>query len=327
MFISKRKIKGKYYFYLEDRINKKRVSLFLGKKEQAQNNLKDAFSKLVGLKTIEAFKSTKKIFEIKSLTDQEVFALEKLKLEYELMQKFFKESFSSFKEDEFIRYAQGSTSVEGNSLSLQEATLVLTKGLAVTGKKVDEVKEMENMLYAAKVSGKIKEINENNIKRIHSAIMKGFEDKKPGEYRQGPMFITGSKIQPTQGALVPKEMKILLEWYNQNKEKMHPLELASEFHIRFEEIHPFLDGNGRTGREILNTMLNNANYPRTIINLENRQSYINILEKLQLNKEYNKFSKFVYLCLEKRADEIKTIIENNKSLIFKKLTKKRDAFD
>lgn len=322
MFVSKRKIKGRHYFYLEDRANGKRISFSLGQKEQALARIGPAFSELVQKKAVEAFRSTEKDFEAKALSKPELLALERLKIDYELMQTFFAESFSAFKEDEFVRYAQGSTSVEGNSLSLQEAALVLGKGMAVPGKRLDEIKELENMLFAAKVSAKLREISEKSIKKIHSAIMRGFDEKKPGEYRQAPIFITGSKVRPVKAEDVPKEMKKLLEWLGKNRKKIHPVELASEFHARFEEIHPFLDGNGRTGREILNTMLGIEKYPRAIINLENRQSYIVSLERLQLSKEYSKFSKFISLCLEKRAEEIRKITEENKATILKKIMKK-----
>lgn len=321
MFVSKRKIGRKYYFYLEDRIGGKRISISLGQKEQALSRISGAFSELIQKKTVEAFKSTERNFKKKILSKPELLALERLKIDYLLMQTFFSESFSAFNEDEFVRYAQGSTSIEGNSLSLQEAALVLSKGITVPGKRIDEIREIENMLFAAKASGRIKEINEKNIKKIHAAIMRGFDNKKPGEYRTGPMFITGSKIRPPKAEEIQEKMDALLNWYDKNKEKTHPVELAAEFHARFEEIHPFLDGNGRTGREILNIMLHIADYPRAIINLANRQSYIILLERVQLNKEYGKFAKFIYSCLEKRAEEITKILEENKQTITKKLMK------
>ncbi|MDD5464581.1 MAG: Fic family protein, partial [Candidatus Moranbacteria bacterium] len=128
--------------------------------------------------------------------------------------------------------------------------------------------------------------------------------------------------KPPSGEKIPAEIKKLFIWLEKNSNAIHPVELACEFHVRFEEIHPFWDGNGRVGRELLNLMLRNNGYPRAIINLENRQSYIALLERIQLNKEYNKFAKFIFLCLEKRAQEIGGIVKESKQDIIKKLLSK-----
>lgn len=320
MFVSKRKIKGKNYFYLEDRVNGKRISFFLGGKKKVEGKIENAFDELVRKKALENAKKSQKKFDLKSLSFSDLLSLERLKVDFEIVKDFFPEGFKSFKEDEFVRYAQGSTSVEGNSLSLQEANIVLTKGAAVAGKKIDEIKEIENMKKAAEVSGRIKELNERAVKKIHAAIMDGFKDKKPGEYRDGPIFIQASKVKPVKAEEIGKEMGLLIEL--SKKEKKHAIEVASEFHARFEYIHPFRDGNGRTGREMLNWVLQKEGLPRAIINLENRQSYIVLLERVQLSKQYCKFTKFVVSCLEKRAEEIEEIIKENKELIIGKLLKK-----
>lgn len=322
MFVSRRKIKGNTYFYLEDRVNSKRISVFLGKKEKIQENAESAFEELLHKTTLEKLRALQKKYEATTLSISEQLTLERLKIDYNLLKEFFPEGFGAFKEDEFIRYAQGSVSVEGNSLNLAQAALVVEKGVAIAGKKMEEIREIENMKLAAAISGKIQKIDEKKVKKIHFAIMKGFDDKQPGKYRTGPMFITGSKVKPPSADKIEKELKTLFAWLEKNGEKTHPLELASEFHARFEQIHPFNDGNGRTGREILNTMLGLAGYPRAIINLENRESYIALLERVQLNKEYKKFSKFIYHCLEKRAHEIEKILLENKKTILEEITKK-----
>ncbi len=322
MFISKRKIGGKGYFYLEDRVNGKRISISLGRKEKVPAGIESAFDELVSKTALERLKISQKKFKTGILSIGEQLVLERLKVDYGLLQDFFPQSFESFKADEFVRYAQGSASVEGNSLTEKEAALVLEKGVAVAGKKIGEIREIENMKLASDVSGKLREMNERGTKKIHSAIMSGFDEKNPGEYRTGPMFITASEVRPPPADKIKKEMSALFGWLEKNTGKMHPVELASEFHARFEQIHPFNDGNGRTGREILNTMLRLDNYPRAIINLENRESYIALLERVQVNMEYLKFSKFIYLCLEKRAEEIGKIITDNKKAILESLTKK-----
>lgn len=322
MFISKRKIGRKAYFYLEDRVNEKRISISLGRKEKVPAGIESAFDELIRKTALERLKISQKKFKANILSISEQLVLERLKVDYDLLQDFFPQSFESFKEDEFVRYAHGSASVEGNSLTQKEAALVLEKGVAVAGKKIEEIREIENMKLTADVSGKLKEVNERGIRKIHSAIMSGFDEKKPGEYRTGPMFITASEVKPPPAGKIKKEMTTLIEWLEKNTGKMHPVEMASEFHARFEQIHPFNDGNGRTGREILNTMLRLNEYPRAIINLENRESYIALLERAQINMEYHKFSKFIYLCLEKRAKEIGKIITENKKAILENLTKK-----
>ncbi len=319
MFISKRRIKGTPYFYLEDRVKKKRISVLLGNKGQALGRMKEGLELFIQKKTLEQAKQMQEQFHPRVLSFPDVLSLERLKIDYSLLSDFFPSGFESFKEDEFVRYAQGSASVEGNSLSLQEALLVLTKGSSVAGKKVDEIREIENMKKAAEVSKRINEINERTIKKINAAILDGFPEKHPGEYRLGPMFITASKVRPVPADKVESEMEKLLEWMNKNSPKMHPLEFASEFHARFELIHPFEDGNGRTGREILNWMLQKNGFPRAIVNLSNRASCIALLERVQLSKEFEKFSKFVFLCLENRGMEIHQIIEENKHAIIKKL--------
>ena len=321
MFVSKRKIGGKHYFYLEDRIAGKRVSFSLGRMEEAAGRIEGAFDELVRKRTLENLKASQKNHRANILSLPEQMALERLKVDYELMEKFFPQGLESFREDEFIRYAQGSASVEGNSLSLREAALVLEKGISIAGKRVEEIREIENMRLAADVSKKIREINGKNIKKINAAILKGFDGKIPGKYRTGPVFMAASEVKPPQADKVEKELGKLFAWLGKNEGRMHPVDLAAEFHARFEEIHPFNDGNGRTGREILNIMLKNAGYPRAIINLQNRQSYIALLERLQLSKEYGKFSRFVYACMEKRADEIGKIIAENKKAMLEKIMK------
>ncbi len=322
MFVSKRKVKGKEYFYLEDRINGKRVSVFLGGKEQVGGKIGEGFSELLGKKALGNAKETMKERKPRVLGFGDVLFLERLKLDFWALKKFFPEEFRSFREDEFLRYAQGSASVEGNSLTLREAGMVLGKGAAIAGKKLDEIREIENMKKAAEASKKVCELNEKNVKKIHAAVMNGFEEKNPGEYRKGPVFIQASKVKPMKATEVEKEMKKLFEWIEKQGKNLHAVELASEFHARFEKIHPFMDGNGRTGRELLNVMLQKEGFPRAIINLENRDSYILLLERVQLSGQYHKFSRFIADCLKKRAKEIREILEENREIITQKLLKK-----
>jgi prophage maintenance system killer protein len=321
MFISRRKIKGTSYFYLEDRVGSKRISILLGGKQQAREKVSDGLEELLQKKAFEQAKQVQQQFRLRVLSFSELLVLERLRIDYAILKKYFPSGYASFNEDEFVRYAQGSASVEGNSLSLRETLLVLSHGASVAGKKVGEIKEIENMKKAAEVSNKLKKMSERAVKKINAAILDGFGEKHPGQYRKGPMFITASKVRPVSADNVEAEMRALLDWYEKNNEEMYSVELAAYFHSWFEFIHPFEDGNGRTGREVLNWMLQKNGFPRAIVNLENRESYIVLLERVQLSQEYQKFAKFVYVCLEKRAKEIHSIMEENKKEIVAVLAK------
>jgi Fic family protein len=258
-------------------------------------------------------------FDLKVLSFSEIIELEKLKYNYKLFKKYFPESFISFQEDEFIRFMQGSASVEGNTITLKEATIIVKNNLSIEGKTIDEIREIENLKNTNEIIRKDPKLNIKNIKKIHKKVMLGFDSKKPGEFRDGPIYITGSRTKPPKASEIKKKIEYLILWYNKNKKKIHPIELSSYIHSKFEEIHPFRDGNGRTGREILNLILLKNNYPRVIINLKNRNSYINILETGQyLNKEFE-FSKFIYNSLLQRNKEIQTNINNHKEVIYKKI--------
>ncbi len=324
VFINSRTIKNKKYYYLEDDLSiygfKKRFSVFLNG-SVSFIKFQKTFNELRNKVIIESAKVVKNKFKPKILNSSELVELEKLKYNYKLFKKYLKDSYLSFDEDQFIRFVQGSASVEGNSISLQEATLIIKDKISIEGKTIDEIKEIENLKNTKQIIDKKPKITEKTIKKIHKQVMEGFNSKFPGEYRDGPVYITGARIQPPAASRVPGLLKELIEWYDENKSKMHTIELTSYFHSKFESIHPFRDGNGRVGRELLNLILIENGYPRIIINLKNRASYINILEKLHYSKENIKFSDFTYNCLLERAKIIEKTINEHKEVIYKKIKK------
>jgi Fic family protein len=129
------------------------------------------------------------------------------------------------------------------------------------------------------------DVTEKLIARINLFLMKGIVDRygKPvraGEYRTNPAAIEGVWFRPVEPELIEERMHYLLAEYNDRiKKNIHPIELASIFHQKFEEIHPFQDGNGRTGREILNYMLEHGGYPPIYILPEHRRQYLAALEQ------------------------------------------------
>ncbi len=101
--------------------------------------------------------------------------------------------------------------------------------------------------------------------------------RNPGEYRNIQVGIEKVEYEPPPAILVPDLMKELLQWYRQNRKRMNPFELAVLVHTRFEIIHPFVDGNGRVGRALMNFVLKRAGYPTLYLGLEHRSVYLDAL--------------------------------------------------
>ncbi len=324
MYISKKKINTNNYYYLEEKINNKTVNTFMSSsKIKYDVDFLKIFKEQRLKAVLKKTNDVKKKYKLKHLTTAQIYELEKLKYNLNIFKKYFKESYEQFYEDEYIRYYQGSASVEGNTINLKEAGLIIKENISVEGKNIDEIKEIQNLKASKKIIDKFPEITETTIKKIHAAIMNGFENKTPGKYREIPIYVIGSDVKRPNYKEIPNKMKLFVDWYNKNKSKMHPIELTSIMHVWFECLHPFIDGNGRVGRELLNLILLKNNYPYVIINLKNKNKYFSVLENLYSFgfKEYNKFSEFVYDLLIKRSNIIEKEIEENIDVLYEKLKK------
>lgn len=185
------------------------------------------------------------------------------------------------------KYTYESNRIEGNTLSLQDTYLVINQGLTIAGKSVqehleainhDEAIELINELATSKL-----EITEYRIKQIHHLVLKGIDRKNAGSYRSVQVMIGGSSHIPPEPYLVPKLMEDLLHFYNAEKRKMHPILLAAEMHERLVSIHPFIDGNGRTARLLMNLILLKNGYEIAILKGSNssRLKYYKALEAVQ----------------------------------------------
>lgn len=158
-----------------------------------------------------------------------------------------------------IEYTYESNKIEGNTLTLQETALLVEKGLTIGGKTMVEHLEVINHTQAIDfikdLAQSKKIITERDILQIHSLILQSIDKPNAGVYIKVPVIISGSKHKPPQPFLVPKQMEDLMLWYNENKDDLHPLQLSAEMHERLVTIHPFIDGNGRTSRLLMNLIL------------------------------------------------------------------------
>lgn len=192
-----------------------------------------------------------------------------------------------------LEYTFESNRIEGNTLTLRETDLVINEGLTISGKSMREhleaINHVEAIAYIKQLMERNFPLNERELLSVHNLILRGIIPEDAGRYRRVQVMIKGSSHMPPQPFLVAKEMEDYFIWYEENKSKMHPVVLAAEMHERLVTIHPFIDGNGRTSRLIMNLILLQNGY--VIANIkgdyETRMNYYKTLETAQTsnNKE------------------------------------------
>lgn len=177
------------------------------------------------------------------------------------------------KEEFLIEFTYNSNAIEGNTLTLKETALVL-QGLTIDQKPLKDHLEAaghrDAFLFVQGLVTDCEPLTERLIRDIHSLVLIDRPDDK-GDYRRIPVRIAGAHQTPPEPYMIPRLMEQLIGWYG--KARLHPIELAAEFHLRFEGIHPFIDGNGRTGRLLMNLMLMQSGYPPIDVKFQDRKRY------------------------------------------------------
>ncbi|MFP3908658.1 MAG: Fic family protein [Archaeoglobaceae archaeon] len=230
---------------------------------------------------------------VKYLDREKAFDIELLHLSYRLFRSYYPDEVKSYERYVFVRYVQGTTSIEGNTINQRQAEQLLEHGLTPAGKSLREVYEIANFKnlddYLKNYRG---DITESSIKKIHEILMQNVLES-PGEYCRVQVLIEKAEHEPPPALDVPHLMKNLIKWYDTNKGKLHPFELAVLLHTRFVTIHPFADGNGRVARALMNFILNRNSYPTLYIGMEDREAYLDAVA--EGNKEdYNPIIDFMY---------------------------------
>jgi len=210
-----------------------------------------------------------------------------------------------------IEYTYESNRIEGNTLTLMETDLVIHKGMTIGGKALKDhleaINHQEAIYYIRDVINDKIAFNKEVLLNIHRMILQGIDNQNAGFYRQDRVRISGSRHICPNPIKVPVLMDEYFEWYENNKNIMHPVQLAAEMHEKLVTIHPFIDGNGRTARLVMNLILLNSAYPITVITSEreNRSEYYSCLEQAQIsasrdNSEFQKLiAGYVKKCLFK----------------------------
>ncbi|MFP5042138.1 Fic family protein [Parasediminibacterium sp. JCM 36343] len=194
-----------------------------------------------------------------------------------------------------LEYTYESNRIEGNTLTLQETALVVEKGLTIGGKSLQEHLEAINHTYALDyIKGLVQDktpLTETILLNIHKLILQSIDNANAGTYRKVQVLISGAKHIPPQPFLVVKQMEDFFIWYNENKTTLHPVVLSAGLHERLVTIHPFIDGNGRTSRLLMNLVLLQHGYPIAILkgDIESRLQYYAALETAQTNNDRHPF--------------------------------------
>ena len=198
-----------------------------------------------------------------------------------------------------IEYTYESNRIEGNTLTLNETNLVINHGLTISGKSMREhleaVNHKEAIDYIHSVVDKSMIFNEREILNIHNLILRGIDPQNAGKYREVQVMISGSSHVPPNAFQLKELMEEYFNWYLLNRKNLHPVILAAEMHERLVTIHPFIDGNGRTSRLVMNAILLQHGYMIANIKGDNtvKLKYYEALEKVRTNNSKDSFIQFI----------------------------------
>ena len=211
-------------------------------------------------------------------------------------------------EEFIVEYTYNSNAIEGSTLTLRETDMVL-RGLTIDRKPLKEHMEAVGHKEAFDfVSGLVKDkapLTESVIKQIHYLVLADKKDDR-GVYRRVPVKILGAKHEPVQPYLIQPKMEALIKNYNESTEEI--ISKLARFHIEFEAVHPFIDGNGRTGRLIVNLELMKAGYPPIDIKFTDRASYYNAFDAYHEKHDLSPMKKLFALYIKERLDTYLAIL-------------------
>ncbi len=299
VYIYKKPIGNKIYYYLRASEKKgkklitKDIAYLGGTIEEVKSNL-DKISEYKekirrSYKIINSFLESNHFLEkVKKLKlKRELFLKEKIdeitacKLHYSgVFDNLYDLTKKEILQTYIVEFAYNTASIEGNTINLNEARNLLNEGITPKGKTLREIYDLQNTerVFFDLFNSKIKnELEHKLIIEVHDRLLQNIDERKG--YRTTDVRVIRSNFDASPGKYVKTDMNLLLNWFRENKEKIHPLVLAVIFHHKFERIHPFMDGNGRTGRMLMNFILMNDKFSPTIIHKRTRKEYLDALRE------------------------------------------------
>lgn len=219
------------------------------------------------------------------------------------------------REQFMVDYTYNSNAIEGNTLTLKETAMVL-QGLTIAQKPLKDhleaVGHRDAFLYIEELARRKSRLREREIKDIHTLVLMDKPEDR-GVYRRVPVTIVGAYTEPVQPFLIQQRMEELLRANEEHKKTMHPIERIARFHLEFEGIHPFIDGNGRTGRLVMNLELIRSGYPAINVKFADRKRYYDAFDAYYRDGNADAMILLIGGYVGARLEEHLGILSNDKS--------------
>ncbi|MDR1211387.1 MAG: Fic family protein [Spirochaetaceae bacterium] len=229
-------------------------------------------------------------------------SIEGKKHELDTLRPFPPEIVRKLDEQFTLEWTYNSNAIEGNTLSPRETDLVINRGLTIGNKTLQEhfeaVNHKQSIQFVYDFVKKKKELDEALVLEIHKIILKNISDADAGQYRNVNVMIRGAVHLPPSAVKIPALMAEFFAWYYEKKSKLSAVELAAWVHYKLVYIHPFIDGNGRTSRLIMNLILLQNGYPPAVILHIDRRKYYQVLQEAD-REHYTNYFNFIGRSVER----------------------------
>ncbi len=279
--IRSRKIGNEEFYYLEHSIRNK------GKVEKKEKYLGKEIPENIGQIKREFFyqifqeKWFSRLNEIKRL-----FSKEYISFPATAKEKYF--------ENFMIKFTYDSNKIEGSTLTLRDTANLLKEGITPSNRPIKDIKETEShkKLFYAMLNYE-KQLTLDTILFWHKILLGPIDAEIAGKIRKHQVAIAGTDVELPFPVEVPILLHEFFQWYNKERKKLHPVELAALIHLKFVSIHPFTDGNGRMSRIMMNYVLHKHGFPMLNISYTNRRGYYKALERSQKTKKEHIFIQYI----------------------------------
>ena len=294
VYVEKFKVKGKTYFKLVHAIRKNNKIIH---KRKYIGKILPSKERLVQLKAefLRQLHSNK----YKYLSSKDIENIENKKSNYKKELKSLSHLEKEKQLKEFIiRYTYDSSKLAGVPVTLRQTSLILKEGIIPKDiKSLKTVRELENhekgILAITKYKGKL---DIQFIKKLHLILFSGVDNEIAGKLRyelKRDVKIAATPYVPPKWHELKKELNNFFKWYNSENRKLHQLELASLVHLKLISLQPFVDGNSRLSRLLMNWILWKKSYPLIDIPIEDLENYYSALDKYQIEKDEKTFIQYI----------------------------------